>query len=185
MLSYLGLPFEFGRVQSPSPSNVSTPICEVRSALFLGSRNVPSLLSHTVSPAPSETNLFRNGEFVPNDLTLGQDHPNAILLTGPNMGGDLECSNRINSLVGKSTLLRQVCIAVLMAQLGCYVNAASCTLTVVDRIFTRIGANDDILSGRSTFMVELQETSTILQHATKNSLVILDELGRGTSTFDG
>ncbi len=97
---------------------------------------------------------------------------------------------------GKSTLLRQTCIAMIMAQLGCYVNAEKCVLSPVDRIFTRVGANDDIISGQSTFMVELLETSNILRHATKNSVVILDELGtiitgtntlegRGTSTFDG
>ncbi|KAJ3035450.1 DNA mismatch repair protein msh6 [Rhizophlyctis rosea] len=112
--------------------------------------------------------------FIPNDTYLGGEglKPNVILLTGPNMGG-------------KSTLLRQTCIAVIMAQLGCYVPAQSCRLTPVDRIFTRIGANDNILAGQSTFMVELSETSKILREATPRSLVILDELGRGTSTFDG
>eukprot|EP00497_Spongosphaera_streptacantha_P003241 TRINITY_DN3891_c0_g1_i1.p1 TRINITY_DN3891_c0_g1~~TRINITY_DN3891_c0_g1_i1.p1 ORF type:complete len:263 (-),score=33.73 TRINITY_DN3891_c0_g1_i1:145-933(-) len=94
------------------------------------------------------------------------------MVTGPNMGG-------------KSTLLRQVCICVIMAQMGCYVPSSFAELTVVDRIFTRIGANDRIMSGHSTFFVELDETSTILNHATEKSLVILDELGRGTSTFDG
>ena len=110
--------------------------------------------------------------FVPNDISIGGDQANFVLVTGPNMGG-------------KSTLLRQTCIAVIMAQIGCYVPAERCNLTVVDRIFTRIGAQDRILSGQSTFFVELEETSTILTNATKNSLVILDELGRGTSTFDG
>ncbi|KAJ3053991.1 DNA mismatch repair protein msh6 [Rhizophlyctis rosea] len=112
--------------------------------------------------------------YIPNDTYLGGEglKPNVILLTGPNMGG-------------KSTLLRQTCIAVIMAQLGCHVPARSCRLTPVDRIFTRIGANDNILAGQSTFMVELSETSKILREATPRSLVILDELGRGTSTFDG
>ena len=86
---------------------------------------------------------------------------------------------------GKSTLLRQTCCAVILAQLGCWVPAASCTLTPIDRIFTRVGANDQIMSGDSTFLVELKETALILKHATDRSLVILDELGRGTSTFDG
>jgi len=111
-------------------------------------------------------------DFIPNDTVLGGESPNLILLTGPNMGG-------------KSTLLRQTCVAVIMAQLGCYVPAEKCRLTPFDRIFTRIGANDNILAGQSTFMVELSETSKILAEATERSMVILDELGRGTSTFDG
>ena len=86
---------------------------------------------------------------------------------------------------GKSTLLRQVCVAVVLAQVGCFVPASMCELSPVDRIFTRIGASDRILSGQSTFFVELSETADILNNATPNSLVILDELGRGTSTFDG
>ncbi len=126
--------------------------------------------------------LERNnaGRFIPNDIYLGTStsgskhnkHGKCLLLTGPNMGG-------------KSTLLRQTCIIVIMAQIGCYVPAEECVLTPVDRIFTRIGASDNILAGQSTFFVELSETSNILHSATKNSLVILDELGRGTSTFDG
>lgn len=115
-------------------------------------------------------------DFIPNDTRLGvpeADAPErAMLLTGPNMGG-------------KSTLLRQTCVAVILAQLGGWVPAEKCRLTPVDRIFTRIGANDNIVAGRSTFMVELKETATILAKATPQSLVILDELGRGTSTFDG
>ncbi|KFH66766.1 DNA mismatch repair protein MSH6 [Podila verticillata NRRL 6337] len=111
-------------------------------------------------------------DFIPNDTVLGGESPNLILLTGPNMGG-------------KSTLLRQTCVAIIMAQLGCYVPAEKCRLTPFDRVFTRIGANDNILAGQSTFMVELSETSKILAEATERSMVILDELGRGTSTFDG
>ncbi|KAJ9075514.1 DNA mismatch repair protein msh6, variant 2 [Entomophthora muscae] len=117
-----------------------------------------------------------NNNFIPNDTILGgrgkDAKPNMILLTGPNMGG-------------KSTLLRQTCVAIIMAQVGCYVPARRCRLTPFDRIFTRIGANDNILAGQSTFMVELDETSKIIKEATPQSLVILDELGRGTSTFDG
>ncbi|KAK9819817.1 hypothetical protein WJX72_002734 [[Myrmecia] bisecta] len=112
---------------------------------------------------------------VPNDLTLGgrEEHTaRALLLTGPNMGG-------------KSTLLRATCIAVVLAQVGCYVPASSCRLTLTDRIFTRLGAVDRLMAGESTFLVECAETASILRHATPDSLVVLDELGRGTSTFDG
>ncbi|XP_012286624.1 probable DNA mismatch repair protein Msh6 [Orussus abietinus] len=111
--------------------------------------------------------------FIPNDTVLGiTECAPLMILTGPNMGG-------------KSTLMRQVGLLTIMAQIGCHVPASSCRLTLVDRIFTRLGANDDILAGQSTFFVELSETATILHHATPNSLVLLDELGRGTSTYDG
>ncbi len=110
--------------------------------------------------------------FIPNSIKLGNGEPLVVLLTGPNMGG-------------KSTVLRQTSIAVIMAQIGCYVFADKCVLTPVDRIFTRIGAQDHIFEGQSTFMVELIEAGLVLHQATQHSLVILDELGRGTSTFDG
>ncbi|THK32980.1 probable DNA mismatch repair protein Msh6 [Diachasma alloeum] len=111
--------------------------------------------------------------FVPNDTSISAEgNASLLILTGPNMGG-------------KSTLMRQVGLITVMAQIGSYVPAAECKLTLVDRIFTRLGASDDILTGRSTFLVELSETAMILQHATKKSLVLLDELGRGTSTYDG
>ncbi|OIT00388.1 PREDICTED: DNA mismatch repair protein MSH7 isoform X1 [Nicotiana attenuata] len=113
---------------------------------------------------------------VPNDLHLGGNtnicHPRTLLLTGPNMGG-------------KSTLLRATCLAVIMAQLGCYVPGETCVLSLVDIIFTRLGATDRIMTGESTFFIECAETASVLQNATCNSLVLLDELGRGTSTFDG
>ena len=86
---------------------------------------------------------------------------------------------------GKSTILRQVCIASIIAQIGCFVPAKKCVMTLVDRIFTRIGANDKLLEGKSTFLIEMEETKNILENATKNSLIIMDELGRGTSTKDG
>ena len=86
---------------------------------------------------------------------------------------------------GKSTILRQVCIAAIIAQIGCFVPAKKCVMTLVDRIFTRIGANDKLLEGKSTFYIEMEETKNILENATKNSLIIMDELGRGTSTKDG
>ncbi|XP_059225843.1 probable DNA mismatch repair protein Msh6 [Stomoxys calcitrans] len=111
--------------------------------------------------------------YIPNGLALGCNETAPLsLLTGPNMGG-------------KSTLMRQVGLLTVMAQIGAHVPAERCRLSLVDRIFTRLGAQDDILSGHSTFLVELNETSLILKHATPNSLVLLDELGRGTATYDG
>lgn len=104
--------------------------------------------------------------YIPNGVALGcNDTAPLSLLTGPNMGG-------------KSTLMRQMGLLVVMAQIGAHVPAESCRLSLVDRIFTRLGAQDDILSGHSTFLVELNETSLILKHATSNSLVLLDELGK-------
>ena len=111
------------------------------------------------------------GQFVANNTALGPD-ARVMLLTGPNMAG-------------KSTYLRQVALIVLMAQVGSFVPAASAHIGIVDRIFTRIGAHDDIAAGRSTFMVEMIEAATIVRSATARSLVVLDEVGRGTSTFDG
>ena len=116
--------------------------------------------------------LERTPYFVPNDITLGKDGKSLIVMTGPNMGG-------------KSTLLRQVCVAAIIAQIGCYVPAKSCVMTIVDRIFTRIGASDKLIEGKSTFYIEMEETKNIIENATINSLIIMDELGRGTSTKDG
>ncbi|MGH9173495.1 MAG: MutS-related protein, partial [Vicinamibacterales bacterium] len=112
------------------------------------------------------------GAFVPNDTTLSDDDGRIAILTGPNMAG-------------KSTYLRQVALIVLLAQLGSFVPAERARLGVVDRIFTRIGAQDDLASGQSTFMVEMLETAAILNHASPRSLVVLDEIGRGTLTDDG
>ena len=109
--------------------------------------------------------------FVPNDLVLDEEH-RLVLITGPNMAG-------------KSTYIRQSALLVLLAQMGAFVPAASATIGVADRILTRVGAADEIARGHSTFMVEMIETANILHHATERSLVILDEVGRGTSTFDG
>lgn len=110
--------------------------------------------------------------FIPNDTELGGKAPHFLLLTGPNMGG-------------KSTLLRQVCLATVLAQMGAWVPAESFSLVPVDRLFVRMGARDNILAGESTFFVELAETAAMLRGATRRSLVALDELGRGTSTSDG
>jgi len=113
-----------------------------------------------------------SARFVPNDLSLDGEDRAIALLTGPNMGG-------------KSTYLRQAALLVIMAQIGCFVPARSLRLGLVDRIYTRIGASDNVARGRSTFMVEMTETATILNTATRHSLILLDEMGRGTSTFDG
>jgi len=110
--------------------------------------------------------------FVPNDLDVGGDGPEVLVITGPNMAG-------------KSTYLRQAALIVIMAQIGSFVPARRAEIGLVDRVFTRIGAHDDLAAGQSTFMVEMQEVALILRHATAKSLVILDEVGRGTSTFDG
>jgi DNA mismatch repair protein MutS len=110
--------------------------------------------------------------FVPNDLYLNGSTHNIMLLTGPNMGG-------------KSTYLRQTALIVILAQMGSFVPARSARLSVVDRVFTRIGASDNLARGRSTFMVEMTETAAILHTATARSLILLDEVGRGTSTYDG
>src|SRR5262249_15237549 len=113
-----------------------------------------------------------NDRFVPNDLYLNSATHSILLITGPNMGG-------------KSTYLRQAALMVLMAQMGGFVPARSARLPVVDRIFTRIGASDNLARGRSTFMVEMTETAAILNTATPRSLILLDEIGRGTATYDG
>ncbi len=112
------------------------------------------------------------GTFVPNDTRLGGDGPCFALITGPNMAG-------------KSTWLRQNALIVLLAQMGSFVPARAATIGVADRIFTRVGASDDLTRGASTFMVEMAETANVLHHATDRSVVILDEVGRGTGTFDG
>ena len=121
---------------------------------------------------PVVEQMLKDSLFVPNDTFMGAKEDRVAIITGPNMAG-------------KSTYMRQVALIVLMAQVGSFVPAKSAHIGVVDRIFTRIGASDDLSAGQSTFMVEMTEVADILRHATKHSLLILDEIGRGTSTFDG
>lgn len=142
--------------------NYSRPVLNETRHLFIRDGRHPVL----------DQNLTGGERFVPNDITLEPEESRLILITGPNMAG-------------KSTYLRMTALLTLMAQIGSFLPAASAEVGLVDRIFTRIGASDDIARGQSTFMVEMNETSLILNNATERSLVILDEIGRGTSTFDG
>lgn len=119
-----------------------------------------------------ETTLPADNPYIPNDLILDNEDQQVVIITGPNMAG-------------KSALLRQTALISLLAQMGCYVPASSAKLGIVDKIFTRVGASDNISSGESTFMVEMNETAQIANNATNKSLILLDEIGRGTSTYDG
>lgn len=134
----------------------------------LSSTNEINIIS---SRHPVVEKVLKGEEYVPNDIIMGND-TDILLITGPNMAG-------------KSTYMRQLGIIAIMAQIGCFVPAKEATLPVFDKIFTRIGASDDLVSGESTFMVEMKEASRAIKFATKNSLILFDELGRGTATFDG
>ncbi|MDY5783022.1 MAG: DNA mismatch repair protein MutS, partial [Gemmiger sp.] len=130
------------------------------------------VLTITEGRHPVIEQMLKGSLFVPNDTTLDEGENRMLMITGPNMAG-------------KSTYMRQNALIALMAQIGSFVPASRCHVGVVDAIYTRVGASDDLASGQSTFMVEMTEVAEILQHATRDSLVILDEIGRGTSTFDG
>ena len=121
---------------------------------------------------PVVEDIFKNEQFIPNNTYLDTNENRTMIITGPNMAG-------------KSTYMRQVALITLMAHMGCFVPAKQAEIALTDRIFTRVGASDDLALGQSTFMVEMMEVANILQNATNNSLIVLDEIGRGTSTFDG
>ena len=134
--------------------------------------NTKGILSIKGGRHPVVEQMIPNDAFVPNDTYLDEKDHRVSIITGPNMAG-------------KSTYMRQTALIVLMTQMGSFVPAQSADIGICDRIFTRVGASDDLASGQSTFMVEMNEVANILRNATKNSLLILDEIGRGTSTFDG
>jgi DNA mismatch repair protein MutS len=134
--------------------------------------NEGGLLALEEARHPVLEQLLSSEKFVPNDVRLETESERLVILTGPNMAG-------------KSTYIRQVAVVALLAHCGCFVPAKKAVIGILDRIFTRVGASDDLGRGQSTFMVEMNETANILNHATSRSLVILDEIGRGTSTFDG
>jgi DNA mismatch repair protein MutS len=136
------------------------------------SLNVDGVLEIREGRHPVVEKLITAERFVPNSIRLDNQTNQVIIITGPNMAG-------------KSTVLRQVALMTVMAQMGCFVPAQSAEIAITDRIFTRVGALDNLSAGQSTFMVEMQETANILNNATENSLVIMDEIGRGTSTYDG
>ncbi len=146
-------------------------VARVQSFVRPGLRE-PGFISIRDGRHPVLDQTLTEGRFVPNDVLLDSETARLLVLTGPNMAG-------------KSTYLRQTALLVLLAQIGSFIPAAEAEIGLVDRIFTRIGASDDLARGQSTFLVEMNETANILNHATPESLVILDEIGRGTSTFDG
>ncbi|XP_056291079.1 DNA mismatch repair protein Msh6 isoform X2 [Pseudoliparis swirei] len=158
------------------------PMARPQVVLPEGDGEALTFLDLAGSRHPCVTKTFFGDDFIPNDISIGcpgggetaegKERASCVLVTGPNMGG-------------KSTLMRQCGLVIILAQLGCYVPAERLRFTPVDRVFTRLGASDRIMAGESTFFVELSETASILHHATKHSLVLLDELGRGTATYDG
>ena len=174
-----------GQISSASEALVKRASAVARVDVFAGLAEV-AVLNGYVRPQLNEGNtvsitsgrhpvverVLESGAYVPNDVHLSNDDARVVVLTGPNMAG-------------KSTYIRQVALITLMAQIGSFVPASQATIGLVDRIFTRVGLQDDLATGQSTFMVEMVETAAILNQATAKSLVILDEIGRGTSTYDG
>ena len=142
--------------------NYCKPIMKSNSELIINEGRHPVI----------EQQLEDQNKYVPNNISLNRESQQIMMITGPNMSG-------------KSALLRQTALIVLMAQMGCYVSAKSADIGICDKIFTRVGASDNISMGESTFMVEMNETASILNNLSENSLIILDEIGRGTSTYDG
>ncbi len=169
---------EFNRIQSTASAIAVTDVlCSFANAAINNNYVCPTVLTDgsiniTDGRHPVVEAMLGDMPFVPNDTKLDCDENRCAIITGPNMAG-------------KSTYMRQVALICLMAQIGSFVPAKRAELSIVDSIFTRVGASDDLATGQSTFMVEMNEVSTIIRNATKNSLIILDEVGRGTSTFDG
>ena len=167
-----------GRVQSTAAAVAETDaLCSLATVAVARGYCRPEItlgneISITDGRHPVVEVMLKDALFVPNDTNLGQKDHQVSIITGPNMAG-------------KSTYMRQVALITLMAQIGSFVPARAATIGIVDRIFTRIGASDDLASGQSTFMVEMAEVASILKYATSKSLLILDEIGRGTSTYDG
>ncbi|TNN50390.1 DNA mismatch repair protein Msh6 [Liparis tanakae] len=169
---------DFDRALASVEGGGDGPMARPQVVLPEGDGEASTFLELAGSRHPCVTKTFFGDDFIPNDISIGREtaegkeRASCVLVTGPNMGG-------------KSTLMRQCGLVIILAQLGCYVPAERLRFTPVDRVFTRLGASDRIMAGESTFFVELSETSSILHHATKHSLVLVDELGRGTATYDG
>ncbi len=169
---------QYNRIKATAEALAITDVlCSLASVAISNNYVCPTILDGTAIKIkdgrhPVVEAVLEDSPFVPNDTYMDCDKERCAIITGPNMAG-------------KSTYMRQVAIICLMAQAGSFVPASSAELSIVDSIFTRVGASDDLATGQSTFMVEMNEVSNILKNANKNSLIILDEVGRGTSTFDG
>lgn len=170
--SHIAAMQETARAVAVADSLYSLAVCAKENRYVRPALNSREVIHIEEGRHPIIEQYNKNELFVPNDVTLNHTDHEVLVITGPNMAG-------------KSTYMRQTAVLILMAQTGSFIPAESADICPVDRIFTRIGASDDILTGQSTFMTEMKEVSYILKHATCRSLLILDEIGRGTSTFDG